>query len=395
MSNLTKSDSKVKIYAMFGKAIVTTIVLAILGAIGFLGFTTYSYYFMAPTDSPKGQYVFKVNSGDNLSVVSKKLEQDKVIPSTEALVLQTKLNTLTPLQAGEYKLNLPATPEVVLSQLNQESIRISQLKKVETVQITFKEGETVDKMIERINNAGVAETKLLQDFARNPDSFNKQTYPFLPKPLNCTYGDLKNCAKYYIEGYLYPDTYEFTKPATPEKVFETMLTNFKNKVWTKLNIDATKVDFDKAIIMGSVLEKETGRTKGVTDDNKAELSQERKIMAGVFYNRLKAGMKWGSDVTAEYGTGRKLCQQTFAVENCMKLDSPLVNTKYNTYLITGYPIGPISSPQFDNIYAVINPDVNNYLYFVSDTTGKNYFSKTGAEHSKTIQEVGKINKDLG
>ena len=104
---------------------------------------------------------------------------------------------------------------------------------------------------------------------------------------------------------------------------------------------------------------------------------------------------WQSDVTAEYGTGKKLCQQTFTVPDCMKLDSPLAKTKYNTYQNIGYPIGPITSPQFDNINAALNPESNSYLYFVADATGKKYFAKNQSEFYSLINKVDKINKDLG
>jgi len=106
-------------------------------------------------------------------------------------------------------------------------------------------------------------------------------------------------------------------------------------------------------------------------------------------------MKWRSDVTAEYGHGRKLCQQTFEVENCIYLSDPLAQNLYNTYNVKGYPIGPVTNPQFYNVKAALNPIDNDNLYFVSDAIGRKYFSETEAEFNQSIEKVKQINRDLG
>jgi UPF0755 protein len=383
---------------MSKKLLSLGIILLLIIGLMFAGYNSYAYYFVSPEESPKGNYELVVNSGDDIEIVAKKLSQAKVIPSDSSLLLQARLNSLNGLQSGKYILNLPDSPEGVLLQIRTESTKIrdelAKLNNKPVIKITFKEGETLDQMIAKLVENGVSQKTELESIAKDNTKFSTQKYPFLPKPLTCSYEDIKICAKYFLEGYLYPDTYNFTQPMDPVVVYETFLNNFKTKVWSKLGSEVGDKDFYKVITLASVLEKETGRTKGVTDATKEELSEERKIMAGVFYNRLQQKMPWQSDVTAEYGTGKKLCQQTFVLEGCMLLDSPLAKTKYNTYQNSGYPIGPITSPQFDNINAALNPDSNDYLFFVSDITGKKYFAKTSAEHFNVIREVSKINKGL-
>jgi UPF0755 protein len=374
------------------------IILLIIAGLLFAGYSSYAYYFVSPSDSPKGNYELVVNSGDDVEVVAKKLTEAKIVPSEGSILLQARLNSLNGLQSGKYTLNLPDSPEGVLLQIKDESTKIrdelAKLNNKPVVKITFREGETLDQMIAKLVENGVAQKSDLENVARDNTKFSNVKYPFLPKPLTCTYGDIKACAKYFLEGYLYPDTYNFTQPMDTIAVYETFLNNFKTKVWSKLETQVGDKDFYKVITLASVLEKETGRTKGVTAETKDELYRERQTMAGVFYNRITQKMMWQSDVTAEYGTGKKLCQQTFKLEDCMLLDSPLAKTKYNTYQIAGYPIGPITSPQFDNINAALNPDQNSYLFFVSDVTGKKYFAKTSAEHFNVIRQVNQINKDL-
>jgi len=385
---------------MFKNAFVITVVVAIIGIIGTFGFNVYSQLYLTPSDSPKGSYEFKVKTGDDLNNIADKLAQDKVVNSAQGLTIQARLSPISPLQSGSYKLELPAKPEEILRQIDKQSadkvVELENLKKRPSAKITFIEGENLDQMIAKLVKNEIVSQSEMEDFAKDKANFDKNKYPFLPDALSCTYGDAKTCAKYYIEGYLYPDTYTFFKPSPPKEVFDKFLDNFNIRVWSKLKDQAEGKDFYKIMTMASVLEKETGRpAKGVSEANLAEVNQERKTMVGVFLNRTEKKIKWSSDVTAEYGTGKKLCQQTFKIENCMFLDSPLTDTKFNTYRVLGYPIGPVTNPQYFNVEAALNPEKNDFIYFVSDGTGKKYFTKTDAEFQKSIRDISKINRGLG
>lgn len=372
----------------------------ILGVFGFFGFNYYNQFYGVPKDAPTGEFKFTVETGDSLKTVAKELQDRKVINSSDALLFFAKLNQVDPLQEGEYTLNLnKEKPEELLKLINAQTkvLASSQVdKQLPVEKITFREGIRADQVFSLIEAQGVAKASELAEYAKNPANFDRKKYEFLPEPLTCTYGDVKNCALYYIEGYLYPDTYNFYKPSTAKEIYTKFLDNFKAKVWTPLKSKVGNKNFQEVIIMASVLEKETGRPKfGVSDANRAEVNVERSIMAGVFYNRLADGMKWGSDVTVEYTSGRKLCQQTFKVDNCLFLDEPAALSPYSTYQNLGYPIGPITSPQFDNVNAVLNPTDSQYLYFVSDVTGKKYFGVTEADQKRIIAQVNEINRKLG
>jgi UPF0755 protein len=373
--------------------------LIIVGIIGYIGFSIDQQFNGFPSNSPKGEYTFEVKSGETLSDVADTLKKDNIINNKDAFLLQEKWNESKPLQQGEYTITVPAKPVELIEQINKETQeKIDALSKIPNLpvsRVVFKEGYTLDQMIEILDKEGIAKKEDLVSFAQKPENFNRELYSFLPKPLDCTYGDLSNCAKYYVEGYLYPDTYDFYKPSEPKDVYDKMLSNFNKKVWSQVRQNLNGKNFDEAVIMASVLEKETGRTKGITEANKAEVSSERKVVAGVFYNRLSQNIKWQSNPTSEYGHGQILCESTFARPGCKYLDDQILNTKYNTYNITGYPIGPISNPQLDNIQAVLNPTKTDYLFFVADATGKTYFSKNETEHQAVIDQVNKINRELG
>ncbi len=387
--------SKIKIVFFL---IVTIIVIIVI----FFGYQVYYQFSNYPKNSPQGEYVFVVEPGATAETIATQLQKDNVIYRSDLFLIREKLTPLSGLQVGEYTLILPATPVEIIKQINAQSeiIRQANLQagKRESITVLLREGLGIDDYTEILFQAGVIANKQeFLNFAKNPNNFDRQKFAFLPTPLNCEYGDITTCAKYYPEGYLYPDTYQFFLNSSNEEVFNKLLSNFNTKVWSRVQeqVEKENVDFHKVIILASVLEKETGRTKGIKEENLDEVNEERKKMAQVFYNRLKQNMKWQSDVTIEYGTGRKVCQQTFEVPNCFLLDDPIVFHKYNTYLNAGYPIGPVTNPQFFNIYAALNPIPNNYLFFVSDATGKKYFAENFQEHEEIIREVNRINRNLG
>jgi UPF0755 protein len=383
------SSSKVKLFLFI---IIATILIG--GSV--FAYTAWNSY---PTNFANKQYVLQSQESSTLTTFAAKLEKDGIISNKEVFLLKAKIQKTDPLQLGDYAITVPASAEDILKQIDAISLtKVEEVKKLAsrpTSQVTFKEGLTLDQMFDILEQKEVVTKSELIKFATEPANAKKFNYIFLPSQLDCAYGNLKNCAKYYFEGYLYPDTYKFFKNSTPEDVFSKMLANFDTKVWQKITNKPDQNKFYKVMTLASVIEKESGRTKGVTSGNRAELQSERKNIAGALINRVEKGMKWQSDVTATYGHGFDICQQTFKVKDCIFLDDPLAQTKYNTYNIKNYPIGPISNPDLDNITAALTPESNDYIYFVADVTGKVYFAADDFGHTQNIEKVKQINRDLG
>lgn len=379
-----------------------TIIVLVVGVLGYGGFSIYQKFFGIPANSYSGQYSFEVKSGDTIRTVAKQLEEDKVAYES-ALLVAANQNPVENLQPGTYVLELNKTPaEEVLAQIKTEAERLTEeiaKNKKPSVKVTVREGLTIDNLADLLEKNGVLAAAEFREYVKNPTNFNKTSYPFLPEPLTCTYGTLKDCAKYYVEGYLYPDTYDFFTPSTPKEVTDKMLTNFNQRVWNKLQSQIGDKNFHQVVIMASVIEKETGRTRaGVSDANRDEVNGERKLVAGVFYNRLEINQKWESDPTIGYPSGKPVCQSTLKREDqpgCLLLDSPEADNPYNSYRNVGYPIGPITSPQDDNIIAALTPTDSNYLFFVADGTGKKYFAENFSGHQQNITKVQEINRGLG
>ena len=158
-----------------------------------------------------------------------------------------------------------------------------------------------------------------------------------------------------LEGYLFPDTYLFLPFAETEQIIGTMTDNFKNK--------AGDIGRD-IVIMASLIEKE------VPD------SDDRKIVSGILWKRLKLGMALQVDAVFPYITGKQK-----VLSDDLKIDSP-----YNTYLHKGLPPGPIANPGLDAIIAARNPQETSYLYYLSGNDGKTHFAKTFSEHLRNKEK---------
>ncbi len=170
-----------------------------------------------------------------------------------------------------------------------------------------------------------------------------------------------------LEGYLYPDTYKLTKDLrSADKIIGLMVNRF-TKVWTEMTEGLEeKPDRQKTVILASIVEKETGTPS------------ERPLIAGVFHNRLQLGMKLQSDPTVLFG----LLDRSGPITKT-DLQNP---TPYNTYVITGLPVGPICNPGRDSMMAVLNPTPTKDLYFVSKNDGTHHFSADLNEHNNAVQK---------
>lgn len=331
-----------------------------------------------------------IESGDGSDVISQKLSSKKLI--NNQTLFQLKLSSSgANIIPGTYTIESD-TPAQIITQLKKQSKSIAENEKNRvgrvTKTVTIPEGKTVDEIADILQKNGVGEMAAWKKFVTTRQA--ELTYSFLPNPLPCQYGNVKSCAKYYYEGYLYPNTYDFFVGATPREITQKFLDGFAQKV-----PPSSSSDFAKQIIVASIVERETGRPGGITDENRALLAQERALVAGVVYNRLQNGTKIQSDPTVAYGLGKQICQQGRTITGCIFLDDPLVaGSKYDTYEIFGLPIGPIATPQLDCIVAAQNPAESDYLYFVADISGKKYFAKTNAEHEANIAKVNKINQEL-
>lgn len=169
-----------------------------------------------------------------------------------------------------------------------------------------------------------------------------------------------------LEGYLFPDTYNFTKGANPKDILKIMHDRLKEKYDNSLRMRAAEIGMNEneVLTLASIIERE------------ARIDSERAVISAVYHNRLKIDMKLQADPTVNYGTER-------AGDMTKIVDLKNV-TPYNTYVIKGLPPGPIASPGIKSIKAALFPADVAYLFFVSKNDGTHHFSKTGEEHVEAV-----------
>ncbi len=177
----------------------------------------------------------------------------------------------------------------------------------------------------------------------------------------------RNISGKSVEGYLMPDTYNFFWKQSPASVINRLL-DAQEKMWNTYSEEAAKQNKTRKEIltMASIIEAET------------PLTEEKKDVAGLYYNRLKKNMKLEADPTVQYA----LNNQKRLTYKDLEFDS-----RYNTYRFAGLPPGPINSPGKASVEAAIYPENNDYLFFVAkgDGTGSHTFSKNYADHQKAVQ----------
>jgi len=171
-----------------------------------------------------------------------------------------------------------------------------------------------------------------------------------------------------LEGYLFPDTYYPGSDSGPDKIVQMMLQNFEQVMERNDYISKARskgLNLNEAVTVASMVERE------------ARVESERPIIAGVIYNRLKAGMPLQIDATVQYALGK---QKEKLLYKDLEINSP-----YNTYKISGLPPGPIANPGWPSLKAAIEPEKNNYLYYCAKPDGSHAFSRTLAEHNRNVQ----------
>ncbi len=183
------------------------------------------------------------------------------------------------------------------------------------------------------------------------------------------------------EGSVLPATYDYRRGEPRSAVLQRMQAAMRSeleRLWARRTPAAVVTSPGQAVILASIVEKETGK------------AEERRRIAGVYSNRLRAGMKLDADPTVIYPItrGRPLGRRILQTE--LRAD-----TGYNTYARAGLPIGPIANPGKDSIAAVLDPEQHDYLYFVADGTGGHVFARTLAEHEANVQRWFAIRRSRG
>ena len=290
----------------------------------------------------------KVKPGMDAGTIGDLLQQHGVIHSKYKFWLMAKLNGYdSKFKTGSYAFRHDMDPREVLQILVAGT--------TSTIKFTIPEGYTVREIAGRLADEGLVEKtaflKAAKDYA---------PYSYIKKDKR---------AKFYAEGFLFPDTYEISSDAEAEDILKMMTRNFDQRFTAQMREQAADKGLSvyELITLASLVEKE------------ARFAEDRPIIAQVFLKRLRIGMPLQSDTTLQYLLDAP--KEDVSIQDT-KMESP-----YNTYQNKGLPPGPIANPGTASIEAVLHPADTDYLYFVADRQGHNHYSMTYDEHLVIVDQV--------
>ncbi len=307
----------------------------------------------------------KIESGETYLTISSKLKQNNLIKSEFFYKLYVKLMNPKSLEKGKYLLSEDMGVEKIIKTLENGSDA-----NIDAISITFVEGKNmhyIAKLIsENTNNTEDDVYNLLND--SNYLDYLISKYWFLTDEIK------DNRIYYSLEGYLFPDTYQFkSKDVTVKEIFETLLDEMDTKLTPyKTDIQNSNYTVHQILTLASIVELE-----GVNVSDRFDVS-------GVFYNRLNSGWSLGSDVTTYYASKVDMNERDLYKSELDECNN--YNTR-NSCMSGKLPVSPICNPGIESIKAAINPNQHNYYFFVADKNKKTYFTKTNAEHLQMIASL--------
>ena len=297
-----------------------------------------------PAGGPEQHQVIEIRQGTSFHSIARLLQQKNLITHdwffTSLARLTGQDRRIIP---GEYEIHAGMRPTEILSKMVDGRVYYHS--------VTIPEGYTVAQI------ADLLATKKLTDreeFLRLTSDTEMIKSFDLDVPT--------------LEGYLFPDTYFFTRPSRPEDIIRTLVHRLQETFSPELLARATELDMTRqeVLTLASVIEKETG------------LAQERPLVSGVFHNRLRRNIPLQSDPTVIYAL------ESF--DGDLRKRDLVISSPYNTYRVRGLPPGPIANPGEASIRAALFPTPTDFVYFVSRNDGSHKFSSTLAEHNQAVEE---------
>lgn len=306
-----------------------------------------------PYQGYSGQAVVVIEQGLGRRAIADRLAAQGVLPSRWPFLLYAYAQPHRTLKAGEYVFDRPVSAAGVFAKLARGEVHLYAL--------TIPEGYTRWDIAAEVERLQLASRQAFLHAAENPDLIRD----LAPEATT-------------LEGYLFPDTYHFARPADPAAMARTMVEHFR-QVYGPLRAaegaNPRHFSTHQLVTLASLVEKETA------------VAEERGLIAAVFYNRLERRLVLQCDPTVIYAARLAASGEFDGVINVSDLER---KSPYNTYLYAGLPPGPIANPGRAALEAVLTPPRSDFLYFVSNTRGGHHFARTGAEHERNVARYRRL-----
>ena len=349
----------------------------------FLGLISAGAYFgyqyvqssLQPVDASSKQYVtVQIPEGANVQTIGSTLEKSGLIKHGVIFAFYAKYKNYSDLKSGYYNLQKSMSTEDIIHELQKGGTAEAQEPVLAT--LTIPEGYTIDQMAQAVGQLqGDFKEPLTADafLAKvQDDSFISQEvakYPSLLESLPTK----ESGVRYRLEGFLFPATYSIKESTTIESLIDEMLAAMDKTLAPHYStIKSKNLTVNELLTIASLVEKEGAKT------------EDRKLIAGVFYNRLNLGMPLQSNIAILYAQGK--LGQKISLADDAGIDTS-INSPYNVYTNLGLMPGPVDSPSLDAIESSINQTKSENLYFVADVTdGKVYYASNKEEHDRNVAE---------
>jgi UPF0755 protein len=311
-----------------------------------------------PAEHQAADRIVTIDAGTGTQAIIGRLSEAGVVAHPLALKIYLRITGRGGnLKAGDYKFPSPISPLQAVEKIRRGDVDLDR--------VTIPEG---------FNRFDIAET-----LAAKTGKATKEEFLSLMEyqtPIERIAPTARN-----LEGYLFPDTYNYNSKTTPADLIQLMVNRFEEVFTPEWSERASQLGLTvhQVVTLASIIEKE------------AKVPDERPHMASVFFNRLKRGMPLASDPTFIYPA--IVAGDYDGNPNQLRFRDRY--SPYNTYLITGLPPGPIASPGRASLEAALNPDSTDDLYFVvNGTGGRHKFSRTAAEHETAVEEYRRQQREL-
>ena len=369
-----KPIKKKKKSRLKGFFVTVFVLLVLLGVGGFFGYR-YVESALQPVDANSKQYVtVQIPEGANLQQIGDTLENSGLVKHGFIFSLYAKYKDYSDLKSGYYNLQKSMSTDDIIKELQKGGT--PQPQEVALANLTIPEGYTLDQIAQTVGQLqGDFKEPLTADafLAKVQDeTFISQLvakYPTLLESLPTK----ESGVRYRLEGYLFPATYAIKESTTIESLIDEMVAAMdKNLSGHYTAIKEKNLTVNELLTIASLVEKEGLKT------------DDRKLIAGVFYNRLNLGMPLQSNIAILYAEGK--LGQNISLADDAAIDTT-INSPYNVYTNLGLMPGPVDSPSLDAIEASINQTKSDNLYFVANVQdGKVYFATTREEHDRNVAE---------
>lgn len=310
-----------------------------------------------PVDHPSADRIITIEQGAGTRTIISELAEAGIVRHPRALGLYMRLiERGGSLKAGDYKFPSPISPLEAIDKIRRGEVYIERV----TIPEGYNRFEIAETFAAKTGKASVEEFLRLMDDQTPIERF-------APQARN-------------LEGYLFPDTYNYNTKTTAEDLVRAMVNRFEEVFTPEWAARAGQLGLtiNQVVTLASIIEKE------------AKVPDERPHMAAVFLNRLRRGMPLASDPTFIYAA--KLAGNYDGNPNEPRYRESM--SPYNTYKFAGLPPGPIASPGRASLEAVLFPDSSDDLYFVlNDANGRHKFSRTAAEHNAAVEEYRRLRRE--